>query len=72
MAHASKFVRPGSVRIGSNYDADLPNVAFETPEGKIVVIVLNNSAVNKPFNILTSEESISTSLAAGAVGTYVW
>ncbi len=72
IAHASKFVRPGSVRINSNYASDLPNVAFKTPSGNIVVIVVNNTAVNKAFNIKTTGESVTTSLDAGAVGTYVW
>ena len=72
IGHASKFVRPGSHRISSNYSTDLPNVAFKTPTGDIVVIVVNNTAVDKSFNIKTPGESISTSLEAGAVGTYVW
>jgi len=72
IAHASKFVRPGSVRINSNYASDLPNVAFKTPSGNIVAIVVNNTAINTAFNIKTPDESITTSLDAGAVGTYVW
>ena len=72
IGHASKFVRPGSHRISSNYSTDLPNVAFKTPSGEIVVIVVNNTAVVKSFNIITPGESISTYLIAGAVGTYVW
>ena len=72
IAHASKFVTPGSVRIDSNSNLDLPNVAFKTPSGKIIVIVLNSSSESKSFNILTPGESIKTSLDAGSVGTYVW
>ncbi|MBP1841304.1 glycoside hydrolase family 30 protein [Formosa algae] len=72
IAHASKFVRPGSVRIQSNYHTDLPNVAFKTPTGNVVVIVVNNTSVNKSFNINTPTESISTALDAGSVGTYIW
>ncbi|NRD18621.1 glucosylceramidase [Winogradskyella eckloniae] len=72
IAHASKFVRPGSHRIASNYSTDLPNVAFKTPDGDIVVIVVNNTQIDKSFNIKTPGESISTSLKSGAVGTYVW
>lgn len=72
IAHASKFVKPGSKRIQSNYSSDLPNVAFETPEGNIVVIVLNNSDIDISFNIKTPGESVTTSLKSGAVGTYVW
>ncbi|MDV7137676.1 glycoside hydrolase family 30 beta sandwich domain-containing protein [Maribacter sp. TH_r10] len=72
IAHASKFVRPGSVRVSSNYSSDLPNVAFETPSGDIVVIVVNNTSIDMAFNIKSPSGSISTSLDAGAVGTYVW
>ncbi|WP_445958039.1 glycoside hydrolase family 30 protein [Yeosuana sp.] len=72
IAHASKFVRPGSKRIESNYSTDLPNVAFKTPSGKIIVIVLNNTGVKKTFNINVTDEPITTSLDAGAVGTFIW
>ncbi|MBL4561561.1 MAG: hypothetical protein JKX79_11330 [Labilibaculum sp.] len=72
IAHASKFVRPGSYRIESNKQTDLPNVAFETPEGSFVIIVLNSSDSKKTFNIKLGEEIITTSLAAGSVGTYIW
>ena len=72
IAHASKFVKQGSLRIESNTSVELPNVAYKTPEGKIVVIVLNNTGTQKSFNINAGGEPISTVLAAGAVGTYVW
>lgn len=72
LAHAAKFVRPGSVRIGSNTSKELPNVAFKTPDGKKVVIVQNNSGENKTFNLTWKGKSISTQLDKGAVGTYIW
>ncbi len=72
IAHASKFVRPGSIRINSNYISELPNVAFKTPTGEIVVIVLNNTGVQKTFNINAEDEAITTTLDAGSVGTYIW
>lgn len=72
LAHAAKFVRPGSVRIGSDSSLSLPNVAFKTPEGKKVLIVQNNSGVKKAFNIKFNGKSVSAVLDNGAVGTYVW
>lgn len=72
IAHSSKFVPPGSVRIESNSTAELPNVAYKTPEGKIVVVVLNNTESQKSFNINVAIEPISTTLPAGAVATFVW
>jgi len=72
IAHASKFVVPGSVRIESNLPENLPNVAFKTPEGKKVLIVLNDGSESQKFNINFKGKAISLSLDKGAVGTYVW
>ena len=72
LAHASKFVRPGSVRIDTNLPANLPNVAFKTLEGKKVLIVLNDAGSLQNFNISFNGKSVSTSLTQGAVGTFVW
>ena len=72
LAHASKFVRPGSVRIASNYLEALPNVAFRTEEGKIVVVVINDSQEKRKFNISFSGKAFQAELEKGAVGTYVW
>ncbi len=72
IAHASKFVRPGSVRIGSNTISSLPNVAFKTPDGKKVLIVINTTDSVQNFNIQFGERTLTASLDAGAVATYVW
>jgi len=72
IAHASKFVRPGSMRINSNNISELPNVAFKAPNGDVVVIVLNNTGVQKTFNINAQNDPITTTLDAGSVGTYIW
>jgi glucosylceramidase len=72
IAQVSKFVPPNSVRIESNYSTDLPNVAFKTPEGQVVVVVLNNTGAQQNFNINVDSEPISAVLPAGATGTFVW
>jgi glucosylceramidase len=97
IAHASKFVRPGSVRIGSTSRGGqtvaltedeerpglkrialientqvLPNVAFRTPEGKIVLIVANDTASVSSFGVQYGGQFASIRLNPGAVGTYVW
>ncbi len=72
VAHASKFVQPGSVRLGSNFSGQLPNVAFRTPEGKTVLLVLNESADLQSFNISAGGKWIVASLQGGTVGTFVW
>jgi glucosylceramidase len=72
VAHASKFVRPGSVRIGSNILRDLQNVAFTTPDGRKVLIVENDGNSFQRFNIKVNNKWVTSGLDAGAVGTYVW
>ncbi len=72
IAQAAKFVRPGSVRIGSNNTGDLLDVAFKTPDGKKVLIVLNSGSYSATFNIRFRGKIVSPTLAAGAVGTFIW
>jgi glucosylceramidase len=72
IAHVSKFVRPGSVRIGSNEPDELPNVAFRTPAGKRVLLVANTSHASQSFDVQYDKRSFAATLNAGAVGTYIW
>jgi glucosylceramidase len=72
IGHASKFVSAGSVRVATNLPADLPNVAYKTPAGKRVLMVVNSGNTLKNFNIQYKGKLASTSLYAGSVATYVW
>jgi glucosylceramidase len=72
IAHASKFVRPGSIRVASNNSKELPNVAFKTPQGKLVIIVFNNTEMEQRFSLRYKNLLAETKLAAGAAATYVW
>jgi len=72
VAHASKFVPAGSVRISSSVVGGLHNVAFSTPQGKKVLIVLNDGTSPVNFNIKYKDAIATTALPAGSVATYVW
>ncbi|WP_152559898.1 glycoside hydrolase family 30 protein [Hymenobacter sp. IS2118] len=72
VAHASKFVRPGSVRVGTNVPGNLQNVAYVRPDGRKVLMVLNNGSALQTFNIQFKGKMASTALYGGAVGTYIW
>jgi glucosylceramidase len=72
MAHVSKFVRPGSVRIASNEPDSLPNVAFSTPAGRKVLVVANEGRNPKKFTIRYNGEDISATLPGKAAATFVW
>jgi glucosylceramidase len=72
VAHAARFVRPGSVRIASDESATLPNVAFRAPDGRKVLIVVNATETPQSFAIAYSGKSLATALDPGAVATYIW
>lgn len=72
LAHASRFVRPGSLRVSSNLQGNLPNVAFMTPEGEKILIVVNTAPSKRNFNVKFRGNTLPVSLESGAVGTLVW
>lgn len=72
MAHASKFVRPGSVRIASSLPDSLPNVAYLTPAGDRVLIVANTSHRDQRFRIADQRQSATAFLPSRSVATYIW
>jgi len=72
IAHASKFVRPGSVYLSSETAEPLHSAAFLTPENKMVLIVLNEDNRRRDFNVREGDNGFYTSLGAGAAATFVW
>lgn len=53
--------------------ADIPdNVTFSTPDGKIVMVVSNDSWSRREVNIQYNGKFATMKIAPGAVATYVW
>jgi glucosylceramidase len=72
IAQAAKFVPAGSVRIASNVTGNLQNVAFVTPAGKKVLLVLNDGGTAATFNIKYKAKWAAVTLPAGSAGTFIW
>ena len=72
IAHASKFIPPGSLRVASNNLGSLYNVAFKRPDGKKVLLVENDGSTTQTFNINFHGRRVTATLEAGAVGTFTW
>ncbi|MDB5148736.1 MAG: glucan endo,6-beta-glucosidase, partial [Mucilaginibacter sp.] len=72
IGHASKFVRPGAVRISSNLSGSIQNVAFKNSDGSKVLIALNSGSSSSSFKVKWGAESFTYTLAAGAVATFKW
>ena len=60
VAHSSKFVRPGSVRIATNVPTNLPNVAYKTPFQQMTQMDNDALAImqNKPV-LVPGEEGLA-------------
>ncbi|MBE7177383.1 MAG: glucosylceramidase [Mucilaginibacter polytrichastri] len=72
IAHSSKFVPPGSVRIASGLISNIANVAYKTPAGKKVLVAVNTGNERQEFQISFDGKAVKTALDKGAVATYVW
>jgi glucosylceramidase len=73
LGHASKFVDPGAVRIGSSSVAGaIETVAFRNPDSTRVLIALNNSNTARNFRVEWRGQLFAYTLQAGAVATYKW
>ncbi|RFU60995.1 glycoside hydrolase family 3 N-terminal domain-containing protein [Bacillus sp. V59.32b] len=73
--HFTKFVKPGSIRIDSDYgSADtVTNVTFLSPdEKKVVSVVINQSYEPQKFKLISDGKQIKGELPAKSVGTYRW
>jgi len=72
LAHFSKFVPPGSVRIGSNELEQLSTAAFLTPDGKVVLVAVNTGNFPKTFQIDFHGRNVTATLHSESAATYVW
>jgi glucosylceramidase len=72
VAHFSRFVPQGSVRVGSTEQEQLASVAFLTVDGKIVLVLSNTANFPKTFNVKYHGRWFTTTLPEESVGTYVW
>jgi glucosylceramidase len=75
IAHFSKYVRPGAVRIGYTATAIPANVeltAFRNSNGSIVVVVMNRSAAAVNFKVKMGTQIVKPSVPAHAFMTLVY
>ncbi len=72
MAHFSRFIRPGAVRIGfENTDDNLLVTAAENPDGSRVVVVLNQGMEPRSFELVLGDRSKLIEISAQALQTIV-
>ncbi len=70
MAHFSKYIRPGALRIGfENTDKNLQVTAAQNLDGSIAVVILNKDIAAKNFTLSLGESSIEIQINAQAIQT---
>ncbi len=72
MAHAARFIRPGSVRVHSSEVDPLPNVACLTPDSRMVMVVMNDADGARRFRLQHQGAWATLELGAGEVATLRW
>lgn len=72
IAHASKFVPDGSVRVASTLVDGIPNVVFRTPAGKTVLVAVNEGDDEKTFYAKAGAKGFNAALPKKSVATFVW
>jgi glucosylceramidase len=72
MAHFSRFIRPGAVRIGvDNPDDSLQITAAQNPDGSIAVVVLNEGSEPRNFSLVLGANSTDLQISGQALQTIV-
>ncbi|MFZ4723979.1 MAG: glycoside hydrolase family 30 protein [Paludibacter sp.] len=72
MAHFSKFIRPGAVRIGfENPDKELMLTAAQNTDGTIAVVILNMNSTSKNIRLIIKKRSLDVQISAQALQTIV-
>jgi glucosylceramidase len=72
MAHFSKFIRPGAVRIGfENDDKEMMVTAAKNIDGTIALVVFNESSAEKNIEILLDKKKTNITISAKALQTII-
>lgn len=68
-----KFVQRGAVRIESRSSrADLKQVAFRNPDGKLVVIVVHGGAQESTVRVRAGAQTFASQVLGKSINTFVW
>lgn len=72
MAHFSKFIRPGALRLGIQSDIDgLMATAVKNPDNSIVVEILNQNESRRSFNLNLNNKSVEISISGSTLQTLI-
>lgn len=70
IAHFSRYIQPGAVRIGfSKFDESLDVTAFMNPNGERIVVILNKTDREIPFVVREGDETAELMMRPDSIAT---
>lgn len=73
IGHFSKFIQPGAKRIGAAASrSQLLTTAFRNPDGKTVVIVMNQGEAKTPFYLWVNGDAAQWTIEPHAIATLIF
>ncbi len=70
--HFSKFIKPGSKRIGfSKFSDKFELTAFKNPDNSVIIVLLNKNDFNVEYNLKINEQIFHDNLDSHAIVTFV-
>lgn len=72
IGHFSKFIRPGAKRVAVSTNRDwLQATAFQNPDGKVAVVVMNRADKPQEFQLWIKGQAVGTTAPAHSMSTLV-
>ncbi|HRD56540.1 MAG TPA: glycoside hydrolase family 30 protein [Ferruginibacter sp.] len=72
IGHFSKFIKPGAKRVAATATrSQLLTTAFKNPDGKLVVIVMNQGSINTPYSLWINGKAAQAVAAPHSITTLI-
>ncbi|MEV4315466.1 ricin-type beta-trefoil lectin domain protein [Actinocrispum sp. NPDC049592] len=72
MGHLTKFVKPGALRIDSNDNGSVRNVAWRNPDGSKALIAYNTTGSTQNVRVNWGSQSFTYNLPTKTSATFTW
>jgi glucosylceramidase len=71
LGHASKFLRPGAVRIASD-NGEIQTVAFNNTDGSMVLYAVNPTTSSDYLKLVWNEQWVISEIPPRCIMTFCW
>jgi glucosylceramidase len=72
MGHLTKFVKPGALRIDSNDNSAVRNVAWKNPDGSKALIAYNTTGSTQTVRVVWGGQNFTYNLPTKTSATFTW